>query len=135
MLTTVNAPRIQVAGPERASGWSVDALLLGVVEAWVRADFLHRAKQAALDVDFYESSAQARWTEGEKEASFLDVAIQPRIGVQRPADVPRAEALFNQVASGLSFASSLRVPLTIRPTVELWTARPLSGGGGSVQHE
>ncbi|MGO9831583.1 MAG: hypothetical protein ACLPJH_15700 [Myxococcaceae bacterium] len=134
MLSTCSGPALRVASLELAAPpcWPVDALLLGAVEAGVRADFVYRAERAGLEVAFYESTAQARWSEGVHGPELLDLCVQPRVGVHRPADVQRARALFGEVASGALVARALRAPLSLQPTVELWRARP-PGPGGTVR--
>ncbi len=134
VLSTGSGPALRVGDMELAAppGWPVDALLLGAVEAGVRADFVYRAECAGLDVAFYESTAQARWSEGLLGPELLDLCVQPRVGVHSQADVQRARALFGEVASGALVARALRAPLTLQPTVELWTARP-QGPGGTVR--
>ena len=107
----------------------MDALLLGAVEAGVRADFLHRAERAGLDLAFYESTAQARWSEGPHGPELLDVCVQPRVGLHRPSEVQSARSLFSEVAVGCLVARALRAPLILQPTVEVWTARTQSPGG------
>ncbi len=134
VLSTCSGPSLRVADTSLSAPpcWPVDALLLGAVEAGVRADFVYRAERAGLDVAFYESTAQARWSEGPPGPELLDLCIQPRVGVHQPVDVDRARALFEEVAAGCLAARALRCPLTLQPTVELWRARP-QGPGGSVR--
>ena len=124
MLSTCNGPSLRVAATELATPacWPVDALLLGALEAGVRADFLYRAEAAELELAFYESTAQARWSEGPPGPDLLDVCVQPRVGVLRRPDVARARSLFTEVAVGCLAARALRIPLTLQPTVELWSA-------------
>jgi hypothetical protein len=136
MLSTCSGPTLPVTGTALATppGWPADALLLAVVEAGVRADFFHRSEGAGLDLDFYESTALARWSEGEHGPDLLDLVIEPRVGVHCDADVERARALFTEVASNCLIAHALRVPLTLKPTVEFWSARPVVAGG-SARHD
>ena len=130
VLTVNSGPMLRLAGPGIGTPacWSEEALLLGAVEAGVRADFVRRAQRVGLDVDFYESTAQARWTEDETGPCLLDVTVEPRIGVKRAADAPTVPDLLAQVASASLVARALRTPLTIRPTVEVWIARTSSRG-------
>lgn len=134
MLSTCSGPALRVAAHELSApaGWPVDALLLAAVEAGVRADFVYRAERAGVELAFYESTAQARWSEGPAGPDLLDVCVQPRVGVHRHQDVARARALFSEVTAGCLAARALRIPLALQPTVELWSARP-STPGGSVR--
>jgi len=132
VLSTVSGPTLRVAGAEVAASppcWPVDALLLGAVEAGVRADFIHRAERDGLPIAFYESTAQARWSEGEHGPDLLDVTVQPRVGVHQAADVGMARDIFAEVGVHCLVARALRAPLALQPTVEVWRAKP-SGPGG-----
>jgi len=113
--------------------WPADALLLALVEAAVRADFMHRSECSRLEVDFYQSTALAWWREGETGPELLDLVVEPRIGVRRVLDVERARALFDEVASGCLAAHMLRSPLTLKPTVELWSPRPTCAKGAPLK--
>ncbi len=131
VLSTCNGPSLQVAahGLAAPACWPVDALLLAAVEAGVRADFVYRAERAGLELAFYESTAQARWSEGTTGPDLLDVCVQPRVGVHRCQDVARARSLLGEATAGCLAARALRIPLTLQPTVELWSVRPASPGG------
>jgi hypothetical protein len=131
MLSTCSGPLLPSPGTPLSTppGWPADALLLAVVEAAVRADFVHRAECVRMDVDFYESTALARWSEGETGPELLDLVVEPRIGVHCASDIERARALFDEVASGCLAAHALRIPLMLKPTVELWAPRPACAGG------
>ncbi len=131
MLSTCSGPALRVAdaGLGAVASWPVDALLLGAVEAGVRADFLHRAERAGLELAFYESSAQARWSDGQHGPELLDVWVQPRVGVHRPFEVQSARSLFTEVAAGCLVARALRAPIILQPTVEVWRDRPSRPGG------
>ena len=131
VLRTHAGSALHVAATEFAAPpcWPVDALLLGAVEAGVRAEFVHRAERAGLELAFYESTAQARWSQGASGPEWLDLCVQPRVGVHRAADVEKARALFEEVSTSCLAARALRTPLILHPTVELWTARPGTPGG------
>jgi len=131
VLTRCGGPSLRVAGPALGTThpWPADALLVGAVEAAIRWDFMHRAECEHLDVAFYESSALGRWSEGEDGPQLLDLDVHPRIGVRAVADAALARSLFDEVAAGCTAARALRAPLTLRPTVEIWSApRPPRGG-------
>ncbi len=130
VLSTCTGPSLRVADASlRAPPWPVDALLLGAVEAGVRADFVYRAERIGLDIAFYESTAQARWSEGAQGPELLDLCIQPRVGVYHSLDVDRARILFAEVGVGCRVAHALRCSLTLQPTLELWRASPETSRG------
>lgn len=133
VLTRCGGPSLRVAGPALGSThpWPADVLLVGAVEAGIRSDFMHRAESEHLQVAFYESTAVGRWSEGEQGAELLDLDIHPRIGVHGAADAALARSLFEEVATGSTAARALKAPLTVRPTVEIWSARRGSPGGAA----
>jgi hypothetical protein len=131
VLSSCGGPSLRVAG-EGLGGvpaWPADALLVGAVEAGVRADFVHRAALQGLAVAFYESTAQGRWVEGASGPELLDLVVDPRVGVHDGADAALAKSLFFEVGTGCLAARALRAPLTLLPTVEIWSAPPSTPGG------
>ncbi|HMK72736.1 MAG TPA: hypothetical protein VK454_05320 [Myxococcaceae bacterium] len=133
MLTRSGGPSLHVAGPALGTThpWPADALLVGAVEAGIRADFLALAASEKLEVAFYESTALGRWTEGERGPELLDLDVHPRIGVHRATDAALARSLFDEVAAGCTAARALRAPIALRPTVEIWSARRPPPGGAA----
>jgi hypothetical protein len=125
VLSTCNGPtlRASTAGVGAPLHWNADSLLVAAVEVGVRADFLHRAGLAGLGIAFYESTALGRWAEGADGPDLLDLFIEPRVGVRCAADATLAGALFTEVATRSLVARSLRAPLRLQPTVEVWAAR------------
>jgi hypothetical protein len=131
VLSSCGGPSLRVAGAGigDAPYWPADALLVGAVDAGVRADFMHRAELHRLAVAFYESTAQGRWVEGAGGPELLDLVVDPRVGVHNGADAALAKSLFHEVAAGCLVAHALRAPLTLQPTVEIWSAPPATPGG------
>ena len=131
VLSTCNGPSLRASssGIGAPLHWNADSLLVAAVDVGVRADFLHRAERAGLEVAFYESTALGRWTEGVAGPDLLDLFIEPRVGVHSAADAALASTLFTEVASGSLVARSLRAPLRVQPTVEIWAARSGNLGG------
>jgi len=132
VLAHCAGPPVQVAGRslDISAHWPADALLVGAVEASVRADFMQLAERDGLAVAFYESTALGRWSVGDAPR-LLDLDVHPRVGVHAAADAERTRSLFDQLAGGCLALRTLRAPVTLHPTVEIWTSRQPPPGGAA----
>ena len=93
-------------------------------------DFMQLAERDGLAVAFYESTALGRWSVGDAPR-LLDLDVHPRVGVHAAADAERTRSLFDQLAGGCLALRTLRAPVTLHPTVEIWTSRQPPPGGAA----
>lgn len=122
-------------GPEDGR-WDPEALLVGAVEGRTLHAFLDGAREAGVDVLFYQSSATARLVSGspEQAAQFTDLIVRPHVAVASPREAEDARALFAGLPARCFPSSMLRLTPRIEPVVEVWSHCRREDAGAPVEN-
>ncbi|MBN8467692.1 hypothetical protein JYJ95_14325 [Corallococcus exiguus] len=129
VLTSDHAPPVPIGRPlcGQQGGpvdgrWDPEALLVGAVEGRTLHAFLDGAREAGVDVLFYQSSATARLVSGspEEAAHFTDLIVRPHVAVGSPREAEDARQLFARLPARCFPSSMLQLTPRIEPVVEVW---------------
>jgi organic hydroperoxide reductase OsmC/OhrA len=129
ILTSDQAPPVPIGRPLVEPGaseegrWVPESLLVGAVEGRTLLAFLDRAREAAVPVLFYQSSAMARMvaTPG-RPPQFTDLIVRPHVAVPTDADAEAARLIFADLPAHCFPSSILQLTPRIEPVVETWHA-------------
>jgi hypothetical protein len=126
LLCGDDAPSLSAGLARGGAGqWRPEELIIGAVELGVMLRFLSLAEGEGLRPVSYQSSALGRFRGHPEDGSqLIDLIVRPRVGVQSEGDVPRAEALFAQLARHPPDAGLLRVRPRLQPCVQLLSLAP-----------
>ncbi|WP_223646048.1 OsmC family protein [Corallococcus sp. EGB] len=143
VLTSDHAPPVpigcplggQEGGPEDGR-WAPEALLVGAVEGRTLHAFLDGAREAGVDVLFYQSSATARLVSGspEQAAQFTDLIVRPHVAVASPREAEDVRELFARLPERCFPSSMLQLTPRIEPVVEVWAHSRAASSGAPVEN-
>ncbi|MBZ4420900.1 OsmC family protein [Myxococcus sp. RHSTA-1-4] len=127
VLTTDQAPPVPIGCPlvEPEKGnegrWAPESLLVGAVEGRTLLAFLDRARDAAVPVLFYQSSAVARVVGAPDQPPHLtDLIVRPHVAVSSEADAEEVRRIFAELPAHCFPSSIIQLTPRIEPVVETW---------------
>ncbi len=130
VLTSDQAPPVPIGRPLTEFGaaeegrWAPEALLVGAVEGRTLLAFLEQAREAAVPVLFYQSSAVARVVTGLGEAPQLtDLIVRPHVAVPTESDAEAVRLIFAGLPKQCFPSSVIQLTPRIEPVVETWRVR------------
>ncbi|NBD11967.1 MULTISPECIES: hypothetical protein [Corallococcus] len=141
VLTSDRAPPVPIGRPlgDGVGGpvdgrWDPEALLVGAVEGRTLHAFLDGAREAGVDVLFYQSCATARLVRGSSEHAphFTDLIVRPHVAVANEWEADHVRWLFAQLPSRCFPSSMLQLTPRIEPVVEVWAKARASDGAAAV---
>ncbi len=143
VLTSDRAPPVPIGcplggregGPEDGR-WDPEALLVGAVEGRTLHAFLDGAREAGVDVLFYQSCATARLVSGgpEQAAQFTDLIVRPHVAVASPREAEDVRELFARLPARCFPSSMLQLTPRIEPVVEVWAHARRADAGAPVEN-
>jgi organic hydroperoxide reductase OsmC/OhrA len=108
-------------GGAREEQWNPETLLVGAVEGRTLSIFLEMARDAGVEVLFYQSSAVGRRVDAlDAEPHFTDLIVRPHVAVASEAEAEKVRRIFEELPSRCFPSSMLRLTPRIEPIVEAW---------------
>jgi organic hydroperoxide reductase OsmC/OhrA len=127
VLTSDRAPPVPIGRPlvepgqESEGRWAPESLLVGAVEGRTLLAFLDRARDAAVPVLFYQSSAVARVVGAPDQPPHLtDLIVRPHVAVPSEADAEEVRRIFAELPAHCFPSSVIQLTPRIEPVVETW---------------
>lgn len=141
VLTSDRAPPVPIGRPlgDGIGGpvegrWDPEALLVGAVEGRTLHAFLDGAREAGVEVLFYQSCATARLVRGgpEQAAHFTDLIVRPHVAVANDREADLVRWLFAQLPARCFPSSMIQLTPRIEPVVEVWARARVADGAAPV---
>jgi len=133
VLTSDRAPPVPIGLPLVEPGatedgrWAPETLLVGAVEGRTLLAFLERAREADVNVLFYQSCAVARVVGGPGQPPHLtDLIVRPHVAVATDLDAEVVRLIFSELPAHCFPSSVIQITPRIEAVVETWHARATS---------
>ncbi|MCP3164251.1 OsmC family protein [Myxococcus qinghaiensis] len=133
VLTSDRAPPVPIGLPLVEPGamedglWAPETLLVGAVEGRTLLAFLERAREADVNVLFYQSCAVARVVGGPGQPPHLtDLIVRPHVAVATDLDAEVVRLIFSELPAHCFPSSVIQITPRIEAVVETWHARAAS---------